>query len=164
MKSIAEFWEDSVSSLSVSPLPLNTHTWYEQTKPCPLPVFSLILVHLWGKWGAERATQNLKGNEASLAVVFPHVLGQPWRKNSNLPHVRVSEPPACGGSWLEWESIRSSFVGRESDLLYKSTLCQLARRAGWRGLWPRVRERAWEPVYKIGGSKGQAGGRFYLQN
>lgn len=47
--------------------------------------------------------------------------------------------------WSRKASIRSSGMGRESDLLYKSTLCQLAQGAGWRGLWPRVRGKGAAP-------------------
>lgn len=56
-----------------------------------------------------------------------------------MPHVRVPGPQRVEAAWLEREGFSgSAFMGRASDLLYKSTLCQLAWRAGWRGLGPRV--------------------------
>ena len=87
------------------------------------------------------------------------------KKNSSLPHVRVPGPPAGGGSLVGAES---SLVERESDLLYESTLCQLAQRAGWKDLRSRVGGGAagghWTLLTKLAGLGDQAGKRFYLQN
>lgn len=108
---------------------------------------------------------SLKGNVASSAVFRGMAQVGLWEKNSNLPHVRVPGPPAGGGSLAGADR---SLVGRESDLLYKSTLCQLAQRAGWKDLWSRVGGGAggghWTLLTKLAGLGDQAGKRFYLQN
>lgn len=125
-----------------------------------------------GEIGAQRGVHKLAGEWGQLSSVWGHGLGQSLeRKIAICPTWGFQGLQLVETAWLEQEGIGSSLVGRDSDLLYKSTLCQLAQRAGWRDLRSRVggggvrgRGRARDSAYKASGARGQAGKRFYLQN
>lgn len=110
------------------------------------PHVGFILFSLRGNWGKERDTQAWRGRKL-LSSGFQVWLGQAFGKEQQFASREGPTAPSGGGSLAGAGGIRSSFVGRESDVLYKSTLCQLAWRAGWGACGRELGERAQDPKH-----------------